>query len=41
VEQVRRELRRQMTDEQMASYGVAAPFEMLWLGLARYWRKKS
>lgn len=35
-----RELRRQMTDAQMASYGVAAPFEMLWEGLARYWRQK-
>ena len=41
VEQVRRELRRQMTDAQMGSYGVAAPFDMLWLGLARYWRKKT
>ena len=40
VEQVRREL-RQMTDAQMGSYGVAAPFEMLWLGLARYWRKRA
>ena len=41
VEQVRQELRRQITDAQMASYGVAAPFETLWLGLARYWRKKA
>ncbi len=37
---VRGELRREMTDAQLASYGVAAPFEMLWLGLARYWRKR-
>jgi glyoxylase-like metal-dependent hydrolase (beta-lactamase superfamily II) len=41
AEAVRRELRRRMTDAQMASYGVAAPFEMLWLGLARYWRKRG
>lgn len=39
--QVRRELRRQMTDAQVASYQAAAPFELLWLGLARYWRKRS
>jgi glyoxylase-like metal-dependent hydrolase (beta-lactamase superfamily II) len=38
---IRRELRRQMTDAQLASYEVAAPFDMLWLGLARYWRKKG
>jgi glyoxylase-like metal-dependent hydrolase (beta-lactamase superfamily II) len=38
--QIQRELRRQMTEAQMASYGLAAPFEMLWDGLARYWRKK-
>jgi glyoxylase-like metal-dependent hydrolase (beta-lactamase superfamily II) len=39
AEQVRRELRRQMNEAQLAAYGVAAPFELLWLGLARYWRK--
>ena len=41
AEHIKRELRRQMTETQMASYGVAAPFEMLWDGLARYWRKRS
>jgi glyoxylase-like metal-dependent hydrolase (beta-lactamase superfamily II) len=41
AERVRNELRRQMTESQLASYGVAAPFEMLWLGLARYWRKRT
>lgn len=41
AEQVRRELRRQMTDAQVAVYGTAAPFEMLWDGLARYWRKRA
>lgn len=37
---LRREMRRHMTDAQIASYPVAAPFEQLWLGLARYWRKR-
>lgn len=36
-----RELRRQMPEAQVASYVVAAPPEQLWLGLARYWRKKA
>jgi glyoxylase-like metal-dependent hydrolase (beta-lactamase superfamily II) len=36
-----RELRRQMTDAQVASYRAAAPPELIWLGLARYWRKKE
>lgn len=40
-EQIRRELRRQMTETQMTSYALAAPFEMLWDGLARYWKKRS
>ncbi|MSO84011.1 MAG: MBL fold metallo-hydrolase [Acidobacteria bacterium] len=34
------ELRRHMTDAQLAACLVAAPPELLWLGLARYWRKK-
>jgi glyoxylase-like metal-dependent hydrolase (beta-lactamase superfamily II) len=38
---IKRELRRQMTEAQMSSYALAAPFEMLWDGLARYWRKKA
>lgn len=41
AEQVTRELRRQMTDAQLASYVLAAPPELLWLGLARYWRKRA
>jgi hypothetical protein len=36
-----REMRRQMTDAQVASYRAAAPPELIWLGLARYWRKKE
>ena len=39
--QLRHEMRKQMTDAQMAAYPVAAPYELLWLGLARYWRKKA
>ena len=35
------ELRRHMTDAQLAVYLIAAPPEMLWLGLARYWRKRA
>ncbi len=38
---LQRELRRHMTDAQLAAYTVAAPLELLWLGLARYWRKRS
>ena len=38
---LRQELRRHMTDERMAGYAVAAAFEHLWNGLARYWRKKE
>ena len=41
AEQVRREFRRTMSEGQLASYGLAAPFELLWLGLARYWRKRG
>ena len=41
AEALRHEMRKQMNDTQMAAYPVAAPFEMLWLGLARYWRKKG
>jgi glyoxylase-like metal-dependent hydrolase (beta-lactamase superfamily II) len=35
-----REFRRHMTEAQLAAYVAAAPPELLWLGLARYWRKK-
>jgi glyoxylase-like metal-dependent hydrolase (beta-lactamase superfamily II) len=37
---LRRTLRQQMTDAHIDAYPVAAPFEQLWLGLARYWRKR-
>jgi glyoxylase-like metal-dependent hydrolase (beta-lactamase superfamily II) len=38
---LRRELRLHMSEVQLESYPVAAPFEQLWLGLARYWRKRA
>jgi glyoxylase-like metal-dependent hydrolase (beta-lactamase superfamily II) len=38
---LQRELRRHMTDAQLAAYVAAAPPELLWPGLARYWRKRS
>lgn len=40
ADRLRADMRRQMNDVQVAAYPVAAPFEQLWLGLARYWRKK-
>ena len=41
AEDLQRELRRHMTETQLASYRAAAPPELVWLGLARYWRKKQ
>ena len=41
AEDLRRELRRHMTDGQVAAYELSAPFHLLWLGLARYWRKRD
>ena len=40
AEWLRQELRRRMTDAEVDSYVVAAGFKYLWLGLARYWRKR-
>jgi len=41
AEYVNRELKRHLTDEQILPHHVGAPFEVSWLGLARYWRKKG
>ena len=41
AEALQREVRRQMTEEQIATYIVTAPPRLLWLGLARYWRKRQ
>jgi glyoxylase-like metal-dependent hydrolase (beta-lactamase superfamily II) len=37
---LRQELRRHMSDSRVEEYIVAAAFRHLWVGLARYWRKK-
>jgi glyoxylase-like metal-dependent hydrolase (beta-lactamase superfamily II) len=36
-----RELRRRMSETQVAAYMASAPPDLLWLGLVRYWRKKN
>lgn len=38
---LRREVRRGMSESQAASYESAAPFDLVWLGLARYWRTRE
>lgn len=40
AEEMTREFRREMNESQVAAYLAAAPPELLWLGLARYWKKK-
>ena len=40
-ERMRAELRAHMTEERSAAYEMAAGFQMMWPGLARYWRKKE
>ena len=41
TEYLRRELRARMTEAEFEAYRVTAPPELLWLGLARYWRKRG
>jgi hypothetical protein len=41
VEEIRRELRRKMPDDDVGAYEVAGRFDVNWQGLARYWRKKT
>jgi hypothetical protein len=41
VEEVRRDLRRRLSEEEARIYEVAARFDLSWRGLARYWRKKE
>lgn len=41
AEELRRELRRHVPEAAVSGYEVAAPFEQLWMGLARYWRKRA
>jgi glyoxylase-like metal-dependent hydrolase (beta-lactamase superfamily II) len=40
-EDLRRELRRTMTDAHVDAYEGGTPFHVLWRGLARYWRKRA
>ena len=41
VAELRRELRRRMNEAQALTYEAASPLDLLWLGLARYWRKRG
>jgi glyoxylase-like metal-dependent hydrolase (beta-lactamase superfamily II) len=41
TEEIRRELRRRMTEAEAHAYEVAGRFDLSWRGLARYWRKKA
>jgi glyoxylase-like metal-dependent hydrolase (beta-lactamase superfamily II) len=41
TEHLRRELGAQMTEAEFQAYRVTAPPALLWLGLARYWRKRG
>jgi glyoxylase-like metal-dependent hydrolase (beta-lactamase superfamily II) len=41
IEHLWRELCSQMTEAEFEAYRVTAPPELLWLGLARYWRKRG
>jgi glyoxylase-like metal-dependent hydrolase (beta-lactamase superfamily II) len=40
-DEIRRELRRRMTETEAQAYEVAGRFDLNWRGLARYWRKKN
>jgi glyoxylase-like metal-dependent hydrolase (beta-lactamase superfamily II) len=41
ADQLRRELRRRMSEPDAHAYEVAGRFDLNWRGLARYWRKKG
>jgi glyoxylase-like metal-dependent hydrolase (beta-lactamase superfamily II) len=41
TEELRRELRRRMSESQAQAYEIAGRFDLNWRGLARYWRKKA
>ena len=41
TDEIRRELRRRMTESEAQAYEVAGRFDLSWRGLARYWRKKG
>jgi glyoxylase-like metal-dependent hydrolase (beta-lactamase superfamily II) len=41
TEEMRADVRREMSEEDAQSLEMAAPFAQLWQGLARYWRKRT
>jgi glyoxylase-like metal-dependent hydrolase (beta-lactamase superfamily II) len=41
TDELRRELRRRMSDADAAAYEIAGRFDLNWRGLARYWRKRT
>jgi glyoxylase-like metal-dependent hydrolase (beta-lactamase superfamily II) len=41
TDEIRRELRRRMTESEAHAYEVVGRFDLNWRGLARYWRKKT
>jgi glyoxylase-like metal-dependent hydrolase (beta-lactamase superfamily II) len=41
VDEMRADIRRDLPEEEAKSFETAVPFDQLWLGLARYWRKKD
>ena len=41
VEQMRRDVRKALPEHEAKASELAAPFEQLWQGLARYWQKKA
>jgi glyoxylase-like metal-dependent hydrolase (beta-lactamase superfamily II) len=41
TDEVRRDLRRRMTESEAQAYEVAGRFDLSWRGLARYWRKRT
>jgi glyoxylase-like metal-dependent hydrolase (beta-lactamase superfamily II) len=41
ADEIRRDLRRRMSEADAHAYEVAGRFDLSWIGLARYWRKKA
>jgi glyoxylase-like metal-dependent hydrolase (beta-lactamase superfamily II) len=41
TDEIRRELRRHMSESDAQAYEVAGRFDLSWRGLSRYWRKKT
>jgi glyoxylase-like metal-dependent hydrolase (beta-lactamase superfamily II) len=41
TEEIRRELRRRLPEDNARAYEVAGRFDLNWKGLARYWRKRA